>query len=82
MEQLYGYWWIVVLLVIVFSGLVTVNQGYINVITMFGKYRRVLRPGLNFKIPILEQVAKRISIQNIGGTGIPGGYCRPGERIF
>ena len=64
MEQLYNYWWVVVLLVIVFSGLVTVNQGYINVITMFGKYRRILRPGLSFKVPLLEQVAKRISIQN------------------
>jgi regulator of protease activity HflC (stomatin/prohibitin superfamily) len=31
---------------------------------MFGKYRRVLRPGLNFKIPFLEQIYKRISIQN------------------
>jgi len=64
MDFLYSYWWVILLLLFVFSGLVTVNQGYINVITMFGKYRRVLRPGLNFKIPWLEQVYKRISIQN------------------
>lgn len=64
MENLYQYWWIVVLLIIVFSGLVTVNQGYINVVTMFGKYRRILRPGLNFKVPFLEQIYRRISIQN------------------
>jgi regulator of protease activity HflC (stomatin/prohibitin superfamily) len=31
---------------------------------MFGKYQRILRPGLNFKIPILEQIYRRISIQN------------------
>jgi regulator of protease activity HflC (stomatin/prohibitin superfamily) len=31
---------------------------------MFGKYRRILMPGLNFKIPILEQVYKTVSIQN------------------
>ena len=31
---------------------------------MFGKYRRILQPGLNFKIPLLEQIQKRISIQN------------------
>ena len=49
---------------IIFNGLVTVNQGYINVITMFGKYRRIMRPGLSFKIPLFEQVSKRISIQN------------------
>ncbi len=46
------------------SSWVTVNQGYIYVITMFGKYRRVLGPGLNFKLPVLEQVTKKISIQN------------------
>jgi regulator of protease activity HflC (stomatin/prohibitin superfamily) len=64
MELFLTYWWILVVVLFVFSGLVTVNQGYINVITMFGKYRRVLRPGLNFKIPWLEQVYKRISVQN------------------
>jgi regulator of protease activity HflC (stomatin/prohibitin superfamily) len=64
MEILFSFWWLIVLLVIFFSGLVTVNQGYINVITMFGKYRRILLPGLSFKIPLLEQVTKRISIQN------------------
>lgn len=52
------------LIAIAFSGLVTVNQGFVNVVTMFGKYQRMLRPGLNFKIPILEQVYKKISIQN------------------
>lgn len=64
MQFLISYWWILLLILFIFSGLVTVNQGYINVITMFGKYRRILRPGLNFKIPWLEQVYKRISIQN------------------
>jgi regulator of protease activity HflC (stomatin/prohibitin superfamily) len=54
----------VIALAIIFSCWVTVNQGYINVITMFGKYQRIMRPGLNFKIPFLEQVYKRISIQN------------------
>jgi len=64
MEFISGYVWLIILLLFVFSGLVTVNQGTIAVITMFGKYRRVLRPGLNFKIPLLEQIYKRISIQN------------------
>ena len=64
MDSLLPYWWVLVLIAIVFSGLVTVNQGFINVVTMFGKYQRILRPGLNFKIPLLEQVYKKISIQN------------------
>jgi regulator of protease activity HflC (stomatin/prohibitin superfamily) len=57
-------WYILVILFIFFSGLFTINQGYIGVVTMFGKYRRVVRPGLNFKIPILETVYKRVSVQN------------------
>ena len=59
-----SYWWIIVILFIFFSGLFTVNQGYMGVVTMFGKYRRAARPGLNFKIPVLEQVMKKISVQN------------------
>lgn len=54
----------VVVLLFIFSGFVTVNQGYVAVITVFGKYRRIMAPGLNFKIPFIEFVHKRISIQN------------------
>ncbi len=48
----------------ILSGFVTIQQGLIGVITMFGKYRRIMRPGLNFKIPFLEKVYRKISIQN------------------
>jgi prepilin-type processing-associated H-X9-DG protein len=64
MELLANYWWLLLIAFIVFSGLVTVNQATIAVVTMFGKYQRILRPGLSFKIPVLEQIYKRISIQN------------------
>ena len=64
MQVLAAYWWVLVLIFIFFSGLVTVNQGTIAVITLFGKYQRILRPGLNFKIPVVEQVYKTVSIQN------------------
>src|SRR6187401_1599693 len=64
MDLLVTYWWVILLIIIVFSGLVTVNQGTIAVVTMFGKYQRILRPGLNFKIPLIEQIYKRVSIQN------------------
>jgi regulator of protease activity HflC (stomatin/prohibitin superfamily) len=43
---------------------VTVKQGTIAVITVFGKYRRILTPGLNFKIPLIEAIYSKISIQN------------------
>ena len=64
MNFIANYWWLLVALFIIFSGLVTVNQATIAVITMFGKYQRILRPGLNFKVPIFEQIYRRISIQN------------------
>ena len=64
MEVIQNFWWLIIVLFIIFSGLVTVNQATIAVVTMFGKYQRILRPGLNFKIPILEQIYRRISIQN------------------
>lgn len=51
-------------LIILFTSFVTVKQGTIAVITVFGKYRRILPPGLNFKVPLIEQVYSRISIQN------------------
>ena len=61
---LFSNWYLIVLIAFVVSGLFTVNQGYIGVITLFGKYRRIVRPGLNFKIPFLEVVFKRVSVQN------------------
>ncbi|MBK7183036.1 MAG: SPFH domain-containing protein [Bacteroidetes bacterium] len=48
----------------VLLSVVTVQQGTIAVITVFGKYRRIMEPGLNFKIPFIERVYRRISIQN------------------
>lgn len=55
---------IVFILLFLFLSFVTVQQGTIAVITVFGKYRRMLPPGLNLKIPFIENVFKRISIQN------------------
>lgn len=51
-------------LIVLFSSFVTVKQGTIAVITVFGKYRRQLQPGLNMKIPLIENIYARISIQN------------------
>ncbi|MGA1413419.1 MAG: SPFH domain-containing protein, partial [Candidatus Kapaibacteriota bacterium] len=34
------------------------------VVTSFGKYRRLMSPGLNVKIPIIETIHRRISVQN------------------
>jgi regulator of protease activity HflC (stomatin/prohibitin superfamily) len=57
-------WYFVAIAIVILSSLYTINQGSIGVITMFGKYRRIARPGLNMKIPILESVFRKVSIQN------------------
>lgn len=46
------------------ASFVTVQQGTIGVVTMFGKYRRIMHPGLNIRIPFLERIFNRVSIQN------------------
>ncbi len=53
-----------IILAVIFASLLTVQQGTVAVITMFGKYKRILHPGLRVKIPFIEQVYKRISVQN------------------
>ena len=55
---------VVLILAILFMGFKTVQQGNIAVVTVFGKYRRLLHPGLNLVIPFIEQIFKRISTQN------------------
>lgn len=55
---------IVIALITILLSLVTVQQGTIAVVTVFGKYKRILTPGLSLKIPYIEQVHSRISIQN------------------
>ncbi|MFT4061318.1 MAG: SPFH domain-containing protein [Edaphocola sp.] len=54
----------IVLLAILASCFVTVQQGTVAVITVFGKFRRILAPGLNFRVPLVEKIFRRISIQN------------------
>ncbi|MBK7310788.1 MAG: SPFH domain-containing protein [Sphingobacteriaceae bacterium] len=55
---------IVLAVLTLFLSFVTIQQGFVGVTTIFGKFNRCLRPGLNFKIPFIERVYKRVSIQN------------------
>ncbi len=64
MEFLKDYWYLIPIILIVSSGLFTINQGTIGVITRLGKYAGIKRPGLNWKIPFIDQIYKRVSIQN------------------
>ena len=63
-DFLFSYWWLFLIALVLFLGLKTVNQGTIGVVTVFGKYQRVLKPGLRLLIPFIETIYKKISIQN------------------
>lgn len=54
----------ILILLVILTGLRTVQQGTVAVTTIFGKYRRTLRPGLNVVVPFIEQIFRRISVQN------------------
>jgi regulator of protease activity HflC (stomatin/prohibitin superfamily) len=55
---------IFLLILLLFKSFVVIQQGMMGVVTVFGKYRRVMSPGLNFIIPFIEVVFKKISTQN------------------
>jgi len=51
-------------LLVLAMSFVTVDQATVAVITMFGKYRRIMGPGLHLKIPLIEKVHQRVPVQN------------------
>jgi regulator of protease activity HflC (stomatin/prohibitin superfamily) len=54
----------VVIVLVLLMSIVTVQQGNVAVVTIFGKFKRIMMPGLNFKLPFIEQIFRKISIQN------------------
>ena len=64
MDLLRIYWPLILVFFALMGCFVTINQGTIGVITVFGKYHRIMKPGLHMKIPFIEQIYKKISIQN------------------
>ncbi|MCC6599913.1 MAG: SPFH domain-containing protein [Crocinitomicaceae bacterium] len=53
-----------IIILLLIKSFKTVQQGTIAVVTIFGKYRRILHPGLNLVIPFIENIFRRISTQN------------------
>lgn len=56
---------IILLIILIFGSAFTVKQGTAAVITRFGKFLKVSHSGLNFKIPILDNIYVNISLQNM-----------------
>jgi len=55
---------IVIAIFLLAASFKVVNQATVAVVTLFGKYRRVLRPGLNMLIPFIERINRVVPIQN------------------
>lgn len=54
---------LIILAVIIISGLRVVGQNTVLVIEFLGRFSRVMTAGLNFKIPILERIAEKITLR-------------------
>jgi regulator of protease activity HflC (stomatin/prohibitin superfamily) len=58
--------WVVILVLVVitlFAGVKTVPQGQIWTVERFGAYVRLLQPGLNFVMPYVDRVGRRVNVQ-------------------
>lgn len=55
---------IIAIVMLLIACFVTVQQGTVAVITQFGRYKRIMHAGLNFKLPFIETIQRRISVQN------------------
>ncbi len=53
----------VVVLFLVLGSFFTVQTAQVAIITRFGKFRRVANPGLNWKWPLIDAVAARMSLR-------------------
>ena len=58
--------WVFLLILVVvtlFAGVKTVPQGSVWTVERFGAYTRMLQPGLNFVLPYIDQVGRRLNVQ-------------------
>ena len=57
--------WIIggILLAVLLTGLFTVKQQTAAIVERFGRFVRVGKAGLNFKIPLIEQISGRVSLR-------------------
>lgn len=66
MEDAFLLVWVLILVMVVvtiFAGTKTVPQGQIWTVERFGAFVRELRPGLNFLIPYIDRVGRKLNVQ-------------------
>ena len=58
--------WVIVLILVVvtlFAGIKTVPQGQIWTVERFGAYTRMLDPGLQFVLPYIDRIGRKLNVQ-------------------
>jgi regulator of protease activity HflC (stomatin/prohibitin superfamily) len=58
--------WIVILILVIvtlFAGVKTVSQGEVWTVERFGAYTRLLQPGLNFVLPYIDRIGRKLNVQ-------------------
>jgi regulator of protease activity HflC (stomatin/prohibitin superfamily) len=66
MTNPYNLLWLLVLLLVVitmFAGAKSVPQGNVWTVERFGAYTRCLQPGLNFVLPFVDRIGRRLNVQ-------------------
>lgn len=62
----YNVLWLVLLILVVvtvFAGAKTVPQGQMWTVERFGAFTRLLHPGLNFIVPYIDRIGRRLNVQ-------------------
>ncbi|MDI9408298.1 MAG: SPFH domain-containing protein [Candidatus Pacebacteria bacterium] len=54
---------VLVLIVLLFKALYTINTAEVGIVTRFGKFVRIANPGLNLLIPFIDRVEGRLSLR-------------------
>jgi regulator of protease activity HflC (stomatin/prohibitin superfamily) len=52
----------ILVILVLFSGVKTVPQGFNYTVERFGRYTRTLRPGLNLIIPFVDSIGKKMNV--------------------
>jgi prepilin-type processing-associated H-X9-DG protein len=55
---------VIVFVFILFSGFTIIPEGSVGVTTIFGKFNRIMTTGFNIKIPLIESIYTKISLQH------------------
>ena len=52
---------VILIILVLIAGVKTVPQGYNYTIERFGRFTRILKPGLNLIVPYVDRVGRKLS---------------------